>query len=435
MSSTSPLRDRLVAWQHRDFRLLWWSVLATNVGLQMQTVAVNWHIYTLLRDDAATWTLFGQTVQLSSSALALGGLGLMRYLPLLLFGLVGGILADAHNRRRLLLVTLGLGMGAALAPALLTFRGTINVWLLYAAVALLSALWALETPAREALVANAVPRTHLTNAISLVMLVSVVGGIVGPALGGAVLETGQIGVVYLLHALTYVPALVAVARLEERPAPGGGPAPFTRAMLLDGFRFSFRTPIIRSTMLLDFFATLVGSARTLLPIVADQMLGIGAGGYGLLATAQPLGAVIAGALASWRREIRRQGALFLLCVATYGVGTALFGVSTVFWLSYVLFAVTGAADTLSSIVRGAVRQLWTPDELRGRMVGVNMIFYMGGPQLGEVRAGVVAALVGAPWAIISGGLAAALLAAWAAWRDPALRTYTTDGVAAATPTR
>lgn len=426
MPPTPILRNRLVALQHREFRLLWWSILATNVGLQMQTIAVNWHVYTLLREDASVLVLWGYTLQLTAGALALGGLGLMRYLPLLLFGVVGGILADAANRRKLLLITLALGMVCALLPALLTFGGVIDVLMLYGVVAALTALWALETPAREALVANAVPRDRLTNAVSLVMLVSVVGGMVGPALAGVVLETGRIGVVYLLHALTYLPALIAVARLEDHGPPAGRPARLTRAALLDGFRFSFSTPIIRSTMLLDFFATLVGSARTLLPIVADQVLGIGAGGYGLLATAQPLGSVLAGGLASWRREIRCQGALFLLCVAAYGLATALFGVSTVFALSYALFAVSGAADTLSSIVRGAVRQLWTPDELRGRMVGVNMLFYMGGPQLGEVRAGMVAALVGAPWAIISGGLAAALLASWAAWRDRTLREYTAD---------
>lgn len=418
--------SRLVALQHRDFRLLWWSTLATNLGLHMQTIAVNWHVYSLLRDETATFAFFGQSFQLNSSALALGGLGLMRWLPLLLFGVLGGILADTRNRRRLLMVTLGLGAVLAALAALLTLSGRINVLVIYAIVAALTSLFALETPAREAMLPNVVPRRHLTNAVSLVMLVSVVGAIAGPALAGAILETGWIAAVYALHALTFVPALLALARLHYSGEPAQRQTHFSRAYLLDGFRFSFRTPIIRSTMLLDFFATLLGSARTLLPIVADQVLGIGAGGYGLLATAQPLGSVLAGSIVAVRRDIARQGAVFLLCIAAYGLGTALFGVSTVFALSYLLFAVTGAADTISSIIRGAVRQLWTPDALRGRMVGVNMIFYMGGPQLGEVRAGLVAAAVGAPLAIIIGGLAAASLAAWSAWRDPNLRRYTAE---------
>ena len=189
--------------------------------------------------------------------------------------------------------------------------------------------------------------------------------------------------------------------------------------------------MIRSTMLMDFFATLLGSARTLLPIVADQVLGIGAGGYGLLATAQPLGNLIAGVSVTVRRDIVRQGAVFLACVAIYGLGTAAFGLSTVFALSYVLFGVTGAADTTSSIIRGAIRQLWTPDNLRGRMVGVNMIFYTGGPQLGEVRAGLVAAALGAPVAIVTGGVAAALLAGWVAWQNHRLRDYTSPALAPA----
>lgn len=417
---------RLVALQHRDFRYLWGAFFAINLGLHMQTIAVNWHVYSLLRDESVLWTVLGRDIHLNTSALALGGLGLMRWLPLLLFGLPGGILADTRNRRRLLMVTLGLGAVLAAVPALLTHYGSINVVILYAVVAALTSLTALETPAREALVPNVVPRPHLTNAVSLVMLVSVIGAIAGPALSGALLEQGWLALVYGLHALTFVPALIALARLHYHGEPAQRQARFSRAYVLDGFRFSFRTPVLRSTMLLDFFATLLGSARTLLPIVADQVLGIGAGGYGLLATAQPLGSVLAGTLASVRHEIRRQGAIFLICVAVYGLGTALFGISTVFALSYVLFALTGAADTISSIIRGAVRQMWTPDALRGRMLGVNMIFYMGGPQLGEVRAGLVAAAVGAPLTIILGGVAAALLAAWAAWRDRTLRDYHAD---------
>jgi MFS family permease len=194
----------------------------------------------------------------------------------------------------------------------------------------------------------------------------------------------------------------------------------------EGFRFTRRTRVIWGTLWLDFLATLLGSARTLLPIVADQLLGVGAAGYAILATAQPMGAVIAGSLVSLRRRIVHQGLIFLACVAVYGAATALFGLSTLFALSYLLWSATGAADTVSSIIRGAIRQALTPDELRGRMVGVNMIFFMGGPQLGEVRAGLAAAAFGVPFAIISGGLAVVAVTAWAAWRYPRLRGYVGD---------
>ena len=421
---TSPASGRLLALRYRDFRLIWAAQLATTIGLQMQTIAVNWHIYTLLRDVPSSFTILG--IELNIGALGLGGLGLVRWLPLLPFGIVGGLLADTRNRRHLLMVTQAIGalFAALLAWSAFTERATVST--IYAVIAALTALSAVESPARESIVPNLVPRAQLTNAISLVMMTNVIATISGPAISAYLLETGPIGMIYALHAASYLPALVALALMRYSGAVAQSQSRISLNYLLDGFRFTFRTPMIRSTMLVDFFATVLGSARTLLPIVADQGLGIGAGGYGLLATAQPFGSLIAGTLASMRRDIVRQGALFLVCIAIYGLGTAFFGLSTFFALSYLLFATTGAADTLSSIIRGTIRQMWTPDVLRGRMVGVNMIFFMGGPQLGEVRAGIVAAAVGAPLAIVSGGIAAALMALWAAWRDPALRHYTSD---------
>jgi MFS family permease len=415
---------RAVALQQRDFRLVWLAQIATVVGLQMQTIAVNWHIYTLLRDTPSTLTLFG--IPLAIGALGLGGLGLMRWLPLLPFGIIGGLLADTRNRRRLLIATQLVGALLAGTLAVLAFTDRVSVLALYAVVAALTALSAIESPAREAMIPNLVPRRHLTNAVSLFMMTNVIGTITGPALSAYLLGTSPIGVIYALHALLYLPALVALSMMHYSGAVAQRQNRINFAYLLDGFRFTFSTHMIRSSMLADFFATVMGSARTLLPIVADQVLGVGGSGYGVLATAQPLGSLLAGSVASVRHDIKRQGAILLICVAIYGLGTALFGLSTVFVLSYAIFATTGAADTVSSIIRGTIRQMWTPDTLRGRMLGVNMIFSMGGPQLGEVRAGVVAAAVGAPLAIISGGIAAALVALFVAWRDPTLRRYTSD---------
>jgi MFS family permease len=162
----------------------------------------------------------------------------------------------------------------------------------------------------------------------------------------------------------------------------------------------------------------------MLPIVADEILGVGVRGYGLLATAQPVGSLIAGIVLSLRRDIYRQGAVLLLSVAVYGLATVFFGLSSSFALSYLLFAVTGAGDTVSTVIRGTIRQLMTPDYLRGRMTGINMMFFMGGPQLGELEAGIVAALFGVPFAIVSGGVATVLLTGWVAWKYPQLRNYT-----------
>jgi MFS family permease len=416
----------LLALQHRDFRLIWAAQLTAVIGLQMQMIAVNWHIYSLLRDAPSSLSIFG--ISLAVGALGLGGLGLVRWLPLLPFGIVGGLLADTRNRRHLLMATQAIGALLAALLAFLSFTDRVTVLTLYVVVAALTALSAIESPAREAMLPNLVPRLHLTNAISLFMMTHVIGTITGPTLSAYLLETRPIGMIYALHAASYLhlPALVALALMHYSGEVAQRQSRISQAYLLDGFRFTFHTHMIRSSMLVDFFATVLGSARTLVPIVADQVLGIGGGGYGLLATAQPMGSLIAGTIASTRRDIHRQGALLLICVAIYGLGTAFFGLSTFFPLSYLIFATTGAADTLSAIIRGTIRQMWTPDTLLGRMLGVNMIFTAGGPQLGEVRAGIVAAVLGAPVAIITGGIAAALVALWTAWRDPVLRTYTSD---------
>lgn len=185
--------------------------------------------------------------------------------------------------------------------------------------------------------------------------------------------------------------------------------------------------IIGSQM--QFVATFFSSATTLLPLVAGQILGLGAAGYGALATADAVGALLAGLVVSLRRDIHRQGAVLPGSFALYGLATALFGLSTRFVLSYLLFALVGASDTVSTIIRQTLRQMMTPDRLRGRMTGINQIFCMGGPQLGELEDGLVVSALGAPFAIVSGGVATIVLTAAIAWRYPGLRRYTSATLA------
>ncbi len=424
--SRNRITARLVALQHRDYRLLWSGQLASNIAQQMQLIALNWNVYALLRETSSTVTLFGQTIDLNASALGLGGLSLARVLPILLFAVPGGMLADMVNRRRLMLVTQSAGMVIAAVLAYVSLSGNATLPILYLAAAASGAVVALESPARESLTPNLVPRSHLLNAMSLYTMLITVGAIVGPLVAGVLADAASLGVVYALTALLFLPALVTLFVMRD---PAQDAAPKRRLGLRDvaaGFRFTYRTRVIWGTMMVDFLATVLGSARTMLPIVAGDILGMGASGYGLLATAQPVGSVLAGTVVSLRHDILRQGLVFLVCVASYGAATALFGLSTVFALSYLLWGVTGAADTISSIIRGTIRQSMTPDALRGRMVGVNMMFYMGGPQLGEVRAGLVAAAFGAPFAIVSGGIAVLAVVGLAAWRYPSLRAYTSD---------
>jgi MFS family permease len=191
----------------------------------------------------------------------------------------------------------------------------------------------------------------------------------------------------------------------------------------EGIRFVVKSPMIVSTMLLDFLATFFSSATSLLPIFATEILHVGAQGLGILYGAESIGALIAGTIVSFLGNIKRQGAILLSAMAAYGVATTLYGMSNIFVLSFVLLGLVGAADTVSTILRNTIRQLATPDHLRGRMTSVNMIFFSGGPQLGNLEAGIVAALFGAPFSVISGGVATVIAVGIVAWLAPQLREY------------
>ncbi|GAB4456640.1 MAG: MFS transporter [Anaerolineae bacterium] len=430
--SQHPTEDtpRLAALRHRDFRLLWAGETVSVIGAQMQLIAINWHVYALLKGDAVVLSVLGQDVALDAGALGLGVLGLVRVVPIVVFALVGGMLADIRDRRQVMLWTRVAAAVFAAILAAITFTDHATVAAIYLLTAAGAAVSAFDAPAQQSIVPHLVPPAHMTNAISLNTLQWQIGTIIGPAIAGLLIRDQDIGMVYAITALTFAVAVGAVRALRYRGHAAASTAGLGCSALLEGLRFTYRSRIIWSTMLLDFFATFFSSARTMLPIVADQVLGLGPEGYGLLATAQPVGALVAGAATSLRRDIYHQGAVLLVSVAVYGLATAFFGVATAFALSYFFFALTGAGDTVSTVIRGTIRQMMTPDALRGRMVGVNMIFFMGGPQLGELEAGLVAAAFGAPFAIFTGGLATVLLTAWIAWRYPGLRRYTSDALAA-----
>ena len=413
---------RMVALRYRDFRFLWFGEMVSTTGSQMQLFAINWHIFELLRGQTFTVNLLGNAVEMGSEAFGLGMLGLVRVIPIVLFALVGGMLADAWDRRTLMVWTRVIAALVSGVLTILTLSDQIDVRTIYLLTALGSAATALDSPARQSIVANLVKPRHLTNAISMNTLIFQVATICGPALAGLLVSQFNIGLVYGINTATFLVAIAAIGMIRHRGKLKTGANIGWRA-LIDGIRFTFGTRIIWGTMLLDFFATLFSSARTMLPIVAGQILGVGAVGYGILATAQPIGALLVGLIMSLRGEMKRQGIILLVAVAVYGLATAIFGISTSIVLSYLMFALTGAADTISMVIRGTIRQLMTPDELRGRMVSVNMMFFMGGPQLGELEAGLVASVFGAPFAIFTGGIATVLLTAWVAWRYPSLRRY------------
>lgn len=419
--------QRFPALRYHDFRLLWIGQMISSIGSQMQIIALNWHIYRLLEGTEYTYTIFGRAITLNGDALALGGLGLVRVIPVVIFALLGGIVADRYDRRRIMLMTQTISMLLSLVLATFTLAGRDSVLLIYVVAATGSAVFAFDTPAGQSLIPKLVAPEHLSNAVSLNTLLWYFGTVIGPGLAGVLISLAGVGWVYVVDVITFSAVIGGLALMHYRRPETDVAAPFSWASLREGVQFTYRSRLVWSTMLLDFFATFFSSARLMLPIVADQILGVGSVGYGILATAQPVGAVIAGVwLSTSRRELFWQGWWLLASVIVYGLATALFGIATVFVLSYVLFAFTGAGDTVSTVIRGTIRQIMTPDRLRGRMVSVNMIFFMGGPQLGEVEAGVVAAALGAPFAIFTGGIATVLLTAWIAWKYPSLRRYTRD---------
>ncbi len=418
---------RLAALQFHDFRLMWAGNFVSVVGSQMQLVAINWHVYRLLAGTSITITLFGREVALGAEALGLGGVGLARVIPIMIFAIIGGALADTANRRKLLIVTNGIAGLLAAVLALLSFTQRDTVLAIYLLTAAGAATAAFSSPAQQALIPNLVPRADLTNAISLNSTMRHIATIGGPALAGLIIGAASESWVYAINAVSFAAVIVALSllhysgRVVQSTTSGLG-----WSAIVEGWRFVRGSRIIWSSMMLDFMATFFSSARTMLPLVAGEILQVGAQGYGVLATAEAMGAVTAGAALSLRRDIYRQGVVLLSSVAVYGAATALFGLSTSFALSYLLFMLIGGADTVSMVIRQTIRQSTTPDRLRGRMTGINQIFFMGGPQLGEVEAGIVAALFGVPFAIVSGGLATVAMTAVIAQRYPGLRAYTRD---------
>jgi MFS family permease len=429
------------ALQHRDFRLLWLGLLVSFSGSLMQNAAILWHVSLLVAPERR--------------ALALGMVGLVRVVPIVFFSMVSGVAADVFDRRRLMLVTQTVMTIFATALAVLTFRGLSAVWPVYAIAAASSAAGAFDLPARQALIPNLVPREHLANALSLNTIMFQVAAVCGPAAGGLVIGTFGVAWAYAINAASFLVVIAALLMMSptaghdyrstyadatrETSATGHAIAdtPHTRAQATDqpaaafsvhsameGLRFVFRAPLIRSTMLLDFFATFFSSATALLPIYAQSILNVGAHGYGWLYAAPAVGAIVASAIMVRAVDvIDDRGAVLAGAVIAYGFATIAFGLSRNFALSLVCLAATGAGDTVSTIFRGLIRQLETPDHLRGRMTGVNMIFFMGGPQLGELEAGLVANWAGAVISVVTGGVGCVVATAWIVAKTPSLLRY------------
>ena len=337
----------------------------------MQTAAILWHVSLLVPPDR--------------KALALGLVGLIRVVPIMTFSILAGVVADALDWRKLMMLTQS--AMAVIEPAGgADLPGLSEVWPIYLLAAFSSAAGSFDGPARQSLIPNLVPREHLANAISLNAIMLQIASVVGPSVGGLVIAQLGVGWVYVANAMSFVFVIGALAMMRHTHVSRADPGTVSLRAMAEGLRFVFSAPLIRSTMLLDFFATLFSSATALLPIFAQDILQVGARGYGWLYAAPSVGALVTSAAMVRLVEIvKRRGVVLLCAVFIYGMATVIFGMSRAFWLTFIALALTGAADTVSMVFRNIVRHMETPDHLRGRMVGVNMVFFMGGPQLGELR--------------------------------------------------
>lgn len=414
----APSRRPYLALRHRDFRNLWLSQLVSITGSQMQTAAIHWHVYVL-----------------TGSPLALGSIGLVRVVPIIVFSLWGGVVADRRDRRRVMFGAQAAMTAVAAALAVTTYLGKESLGLLYVLTALSAAATAFDNPARQALTPRLVPLEDLPAALSLNLTMFHAAMIAGPGLAGLLIAGAGSGahglwLIYALNAGSFLFVLWTLLRMKASGAVDEAAAEGVRplAALREGLSFVFSTPVMVWTMALDFVATFFSGAMSLLPIFADEILQAGPVGYGWLVAAPALGA-FAGSLATSVRPLpTRQGRVLLVAVLAYGGATVVFGLSRSYLLTFLALAGTGLADVVSTVIRQTLRQLLTPDALRGRMTSVNMIFFMGGPQLGELEAGFVASLFasvafGATVSVVSGGVAT-ILAALAIWRlAPVVRDY------------
>ncbi len=405
----SKFIHRYPALSYRDFRLLWFSQLISASGSQMQIVAVNWQIYLL-----------------THSALALGLLGLMRVVPIVIFSLIGGSVADVFNRKKVLLLcqTSLTILSAVLAVA--TFTHTVSSYLIYGVIVLSAVAMAFNMPAQQALLPNLVDRKHLTNALSLNAILRQVASIGGPAIGGLIIGHFNIGSVYALNAVTFLAVIMALLFMKTSGlAINDTPSTISWESVKEGLQFVISKKLIWSTMILDFFSTFFASATALLPIFAQDILHVGPEGLGMLYSADSIGALIAGGVVASIEKVGKQGKILLVSIAAYAVGTIMFGLSKNYYLSILALAIVGAGDSISTIIRNTIRQIATPDYIRGRMTAINMIFFMGGPQLGEFEAGVMASLIGAPLSVMTGGIGTLVVVCVVAFTIPVLRRYNT----------
>ncbi|WP_322796383.1 MFS transporter [Tepidiforma sp.] len=400
-----PRHDPLAALRQPGFALYAAGRLAGATAMTMFNAVILYHVY-----------------ELTASPFQLAFIGLARFLPSLGLTLVGGALADSANRRLIVLAAQVVPAGASLALLSATASGTVGTPLIYALVLAVAVAAAFENPARQALLPQVVTPEAFPNAIVVTSTVQSLGFVTGPAAGGLLIGLVGLEAAYAAHAALVGVAIIAVLLLRPRPVELA-PRVVSLAGIREGIRFVLQRQVLIGAMTLDMFAVIFGGAQALLPIYATDILGVGGLGYGILAASLEAGALAMSVALVFLPPIRQAGRALLSAVALFGLGTIAFGLSRNFYLSVATYAFIGMADQVSVVLRQAAVQLSTPDELRGRVSSVNMLFIGASNQLGAVESGLVAGLTSATFAVVSGGVGTLAVVAIVAARLPGLRNY------------
>ncbi len=395
---------------HRDFRLLFIGQLVSFFGNNLTTVAVLYQIFVL-----------------THSPLAVGILGLVQFVPLLLLAFAGGALADAVDRRRMVQVTELTLAGLSAALVVNALLPTPQLWVLYVVGALAAGLDALQRPALTAVIPRLVDADELVSAIALNKLRQSLGQIIGPALAGLVIASVGLPSAYGIDVATFVVSLVALRAMRAVPPPLNAARVSLRSVL-DGLRYVRSRPILLGTYLVDFVATFFAWPTAIFPTLAvlytrGQAALPAATALGLLFAAPAVGALLASTTSGWTRRVHRHGRGVLVAVLVWGLSVTLLGLAPSLELALVCLAVMGGADLISGVFRGALSARATPDALRGRLAGIELISYTSGPVLGNAETGVVATLFTPDIAVLSGGILCLLGVSLLALLLPSLRAY------------
>lgn len=384
--------SRWAAFQNASFMKYWFSRLASGFAVQIQTVAVGWQVYDMTRDP-----------------LDLGLVGLSQFLPALLLVLVTGAVADRYRRRTIMAVCLGLEAVCAAALLFFSATGMDDVWLIFLILAGFGTARAFYGPAQQSLLPNIVPTEMLGNAIALSSTGWQIATIVGPVTGGLLYGISPETAYVTATALLVVSGVLIL--LVPRPAQKSVNQPATWETIVAGFRYIWHEKIVLGAISLDLFAVLLGGATALLPVYARDILEVGPWGLGLLRAGPAIGAIVVALYLTTHSVRDHAGTLMFGFVALFGLATVVFGISTLVWLSVLALVVMGGADMVSVYIRETLIQLWTPDQVRGRVNAVNMVFIGASNELGEFRAGVSAALIGTVPAVVLGGIGTVAVAA------------------------